>query len=281
MTLLQALILGVIQGITEFVPISSSGNLGLAPWLFGWDFLVQNPDINKTFDVALHFGTLLAACVAMRREVMALLRASWGIVRDRRIDTFDRRLVVYLLMATVPAGIAGVAFEDFIEQTLSAPWVIALALAFFGVVMWVVDRLAATTRDLESLRARDAVFIGAAQAIALVPGTSRSGITITSGVFLGLTRVSAVRFSFLLSLPVIAGASAFKLYGLLTEPMAAGIGVSHFLVGILASALTGYLAIEWLLRYLRRRTLLIFALYRFALALVVSVLIITGLRPAS
>ncbi|MCC7078857.1 MAG: undecaprenyl-diphosphate phosphatase [Acidimicrobiia bacterium] len=276
MTYLQALILGIVQGLTEFIPVSSSGHLVLVPWVFGWDFL--SPAAEKTFDVALHLGTLVAVVVALRADVKDLLLSAWSIVRERRVDTFEQRLVVYLLIGSVPAAIVGFVFEDVITEVLSDAWVIAITLAAFGVVMYLVDRFSSTNRELESLTFKDALFVGAAQAIALIPGTSRSGITITAGILRDLTRVTAVRFSFLLSLPITAGVVAYKMYELVTEPLPAGIGIGQLVVGVAASALTGWLAIEWLLSFLRRRTLLVFVIWRFAAALLVVILIVTGVR---
>lgn len=278
MTLLQALILGIIQGLTEFIPISSSGHLVIVPWVFGWTF--ASPAAEKTFDVALHLGTLIAVIVALRADIRGLLSSAWDIAKDRKVDTFERRLVVYLLLGSIPAAVVGFVFEDVITDLLSDPWVIAIALATFGVVMYTVDRLSSTNRELESLNARDALFVGVAQAVALIPGTSRSGITITAGILRDLTRVAAVRFSFLLSLPITAGVVSYKFLELFTDGLPEGLTVGDFVVGVVGSAVAGWLAIEWLLAYLRKRTMLVFVVWRFGVALLIVALIVTGVRPA-
>jgi undecaprenyl-diphosphatase len=277
-TFLQALILGIVQGLTEFIPISSSGHLVIVPWLFGWTF--SSPAAEKTFDVALHLGTLIAVVVALRTDVKGLLASAWGIARDRKADTFERRLVVYLLLGSIPAAVVGFVFEDVITDLLSDPWVIAITLATFGVVMYAVDRLSSTDRDLESVNSRDALFVGVAQAIALIPGTSRSGITIMAGILRDLTRVAAVRFSFLLSLPITAGVVAYKFLEVFTEGMPEGLTVGDFVVGVVGSAVAGWLAIEWLLAFLRKRTMLVFVVWRFAVALLIVLMIVSGVRPA-
>lgn len=280
MNWLEAVVLGAVQGFTEFIPVSSSAHLLLVPWMFGFSELP--PDVAKTFDVALHLGTLVALVIAVRKDVLALLRSVWAVLRKRRCDTFEERLVLYIVAASVPAGVAGVLGEKLIEEQLSQPWLMALTLAGFGLVMLFVDRAAQNRRPLESLTAGDAWFVGLAQMLALVPGTSRSGITLTGGILRGLTREAAVRFSFLISLPVIAGAVAYKAGKLLMHPeYVEQVGAGQFAIGILVSFVTGYIAIEWLLRFLRTRTLMAFVVYRFALAAVILVLIGTGVRSAT
>ena len=201
--------LGITQGITEFAPISSSGHLILVPWLFDWPIL-NNPDFNKTFDVALHMGTLLGALVFFRRDVVRYLEAWVRSLRARSIAGTDERLAWALVVGTIPGVVVGALLEDVIQENLSQPVVIAVMLVVFGVVLYAVDRAASVRRGLEDLTVRDGLVLGVAQAVALQPGVSRSGITITAGRAIGLDRAGAARFSFLLSLPIIAGAGGFK-----------------------------------------------------------------------
>lgn len=278
LTYFQAVVLGIIQGLTEFIPISSSGHLSLAPWIFGFTFLEENPEISRTFDVALHVGTFLALLIAVRHEIPPLARATVDVVRTRTTDTFEKRLVVYLAIATIPAGVIGFVGDDYITTYLDQPLIIAVTLMLFGMVMWSVDRRAAQIHDLAHVRQGDAWFIGLAQAFALVPGTSRSGITLTAGILRGFTREAAVRFSFLISLPIVGAAALYKTSQLLSEPLPPGIGWGQIAVGVAASFVTGYLAIEWLLRWLKTRTLLVFVVYRFVLGGIVLALVLSGAR---
>lgn len=250
------------------------------PWLLGWTQVLEDPAVNKTFDVALHIGTLAAVVVYFAPDLWRLLGALGSSIRHRRIESSDERLVWLLLAATVPAALLGVAFESFFERKAGQPWVIAIALAVFGLVMAVIDRLKGR-RELDDLRGRDALVVGAAQAGALVPGVSRSGITITAAVALGLTRETAARFSFLLSIPVIAGAGAFKGLKLVKDGFPSQIGPGSFALGIVASALSGFLAVAVLLRYLRRGSLTPFVIYRLVVGAGVLLVIATGFRHAT
>jgi undecaprenyl-diphosphatase UppP len=189
-TILQAIILGIVQGVTEFAPISSSGHLILVPWAFGWE-IVQDPALNKTFDVALHMGTLLGAIVYFRTDLWRYLRAFIDSCRARAIRTTDERLAWAIVVGTIPGMIVGAAFESVIEDTLGQPVIIAVMLAVFGVVLYVVDRVARSDRGIETIGPRTGLFTGIAQALALQPGVSRSGITITAGRLIGLDRETA------------------------------------------------------------------------------------------
>ena len=273
----QALVLGVVQGATELLPISSSGHLILVPWLAGWTYLEQNPDFNKTFDVALHLGTLVAVILYFWRDVVRLVAAWVGSVRRRRIETEDERVAWYVAVATVPAAIAGLAFENVIEDKLGDPWQIAILLAVFAVALWLADRVR-PGRTIPQLGWKGAVGIGLAQCLALMPGVSRSGVTITAGRFLRLDRDRAARLSFLLLIPIVFGASVLKglkdvAFGEL-PPGSAG----PFVVGMLSAAVVGLVAIWALLGYVRRHTYSVFVLYRLALAAAILIVIAAGWR---
>jgi undecaprenyl-diphosphatase len=252
----------------------------LVPWLFNWTFFLQNPDLNKTFDVALHMGTFLGALVYFWRDVARYLAAWFRSIRRRSVRTVEERLAWFLVIATIPGALAGAVWEDLIEKKLGQPWLIAIMLAVFGVVLFLVDRISRTDRNLADLRLRGALFIGLAQAVALQPGVSRSGVTITAARGMGLDRSSAARFSFLLSLPIIAGAGLFKGAKLVNDGLPPGTA-APFAWGTLASAVSGFLVIWGLLAYLRKRDFAPFVVYRLAAAGLVLGLIAFGVRPAS
>jgi undecaprenyl-diphosphatase len=273
----QALVLGIVQGATELLPISSSGHLILVPWAAGWKYLEQHPDFNKTFDVALHLGTLVAVVIYFWRDVVRLVRAWLGSLRRRRIETQDERVAWYVAVATVPAAIAGAAGENFIEDKLGDPWQIAILLAVFAILLWLADRLP-QRRSMDEIGWTGAVGVGLAQCLALMPGTSRSGVTITAGRFLKLDRDSAARLSFLLLIPIVFGASVLKgvkdvVFGGL-PPGSAG----PFVVGMIAAAVVGLAAIWALLGYVRRHTYTLFVVYRLVLAVAILVAIASGWR---
>jgi undecaprenyl-diphosphatase len=258
-TVLQALVLGVLQGLAEFLPISSSAHLTLAPWLFHW----RDPGL--AFDVALHFGTLLAVLWYFRAQWAALIGAAVNIVAHRRIETEEERRVVFLIVATIPGAIAGLALEKYAESAFRDPRLVATVLIIMGIVLWWVDKRAAQDRPLQSMRWADAILIGLAQMFAIIPGVSRSGSTITAGRALRLTREGAAVFSFLMSMPIIAAASLLKLpHVLKTEGLDAPL-----VVGVVASALSGWLAISVLLRFVVRRSYGVFAIYRVVVGLIV------------
>lgn len=271
--------LGITQGVTEFAPVSSSGHLILVPWLFNWPIL-SDPNFNKTFDVALHVGTLLGALVYFRRDVVRYLAAWIRSIRARSIATTDERLAWALVLGTIPGALAGALLEDVIQEKLGQPIIIAVMLAVFGVVLVVVDRIAGVRRGVEDLTVRDGLVLGVAQAIALQPGVSRSGVTITAGRALGLDRAGAARFSFLLAMPIIAGAGVFKGLDLVQTGMPAGMA-GPFLWGTLSSAVSGFLVIAFLLSYLRKHDFAVFLWYRLAVAALVIGLVVTGTRPGT
>jgi undecaprenyl-diphosphatase len=279
LTVLQAIVLGITQGVTEFAPVSSSGHLILVPWAFGWPIL-NNPDFNKTFDVALHIGTLLGAIVYFRHDLARYLGAWIRSIRARSILTSDERLAWALVVGTIPGVIAGVLLESTIQDTLGQPVIIAVMLAVFAVVLYVVDRVASVRRELKDLTVRDGLVLGVAQALALQPGVSRSGITITAGRAMGFDRTSAARFSFLLSLPIIAGAGLFKGIDLVQTGIPPGMGWPFFW-GFVASAVSGFLVIAFLLSYLRKHDFAVFMWYRLTVAALAIGLVVSGVRPAT
>lgn len=256
MTLGQAVALGLLQGLAEFLPISSSAHLALAPWAFGW----EEPGL--AFDVALHVGTLAAVLWYFRREWMRFVGAAIAILRARRIDGDDSRQLALLVVATVPGAAIGYLFQKQAETIFRAPQLTAIALIVMGVVLWIVDRAARTDRPAREMTWRDALLVGIAQAAAIIPGVSRSGATITAGRALGFDRASAATFSFLMSMPITAAAAALKAPEALR---ATDRGV--LLVAMATAAVSGWLAIAVLLRYLRTRGLGVFAVYRVALGL--------------
>ena len=259
MSVIQALVLGILQGLSEFLPISSSAHLTLAPWLLHW------PDPGLAFDVALHFGTLVAVLWYFRSEWASLIRAAASIVAHRRVETVEERRVILLIVATIPGAIAGLAFEKQAEDAFRDPRLIAVLLIVMGVLLWWADRVARSDRPMDSLRWQDALLIGLAQMFAILPGVSRSGSTITAGRALRLTREDAAVFSFLMSMPIIAAAAVLKLpHVLRTEGLSAPL-----VVGVLASAVSGWLAISVLLKFVSHRSYGIFAAYRVALGLFV------------
>ncbi len=255
MNVLQAVVLGVVQGLGEFLPISSSAHLVLVPWLLNW------PGHSLTFDVALHLGTMLAVIAYFWRELLEVV--FFGLTQPQ---SRDGRLFWYLAVASVPGAILGLLFEEQADTIFRCPWLIALMLAIMGVVLWLTDRRGRKIRRIEDLTLLDSVLVGVSQGVAIIPGVSRSGITMTTGLALGLERESAARFSFLLSVPMVAGAGFYKLkditFAALDLP---------FVLGVIVAAMVGYWAIHFLLQYLRQGSYLVFAIYRLALALVVLI----------
>ncbi len=270
--ILRAIVLGIVQGLTEFIPVSSSGHLILVPALFKW------PDQGLAFDVGLHVGTLAALLVYFARDWERLLLAGGRDVfrHGPKVAAWssDGRFLLTLAVGTIPAAIAGFLFSDWIEANVRQAWVVALALAAAGAVMWLADRTARRTRTLADAGWRDALLVGAAQAVALIPGVSRSGATISAGLALGMERADAARYAFLLGTPVFIGAAILKLPDLVGNDVAAG----QLLVGAAVSAIVGLAAIRYLMLYLQRGGLLPFVIYRFGLAAVT--LVIAGIRVA-
>jgi undecaprenyl-diphosphatase len=275
----QALVLGLVQGLTELLPISSSGHLILVPWLGDWQYLKEHEAFNQTFDVALHLGTLVAVVGYFWRDLGRLVAAWLRTLRTRRLETADERVAWFVFVATIPAGIVGLLGEDLIAEHLGEPWQIAIALAAFAGLLWVADRQP-ERKGMGDLGLTAAVGVGVAQSLALLPGVSRSGITITAGRFLGLDRDSAARFSFLLLVPTVLGAVLLKgVKDVLLGDLPAGWG-GPFLTGTLAAAGSGLVAISALLGYVRRHDYSVFVWYRLAVAAIVLLLIASGVRSA-
>jgi undecaprenyl-diphosphatase len=276
---LQAALIGILQGLTEFIPVSSSAHLELAPWIAGW----QSGGVidSLSFDVFLHLGTLVALLGYFARDWLRLLGAALASIRERRIGADpERRLAWLLIIATVPAALIGFIGEDWITQHLHADSNgVRLAIAGFVVVgavaLWLADRLGARRREIDGLDAPSALAIGLSQALALLPGISRSGATISAGLALGLTRESAARFSFLLATPITLGAGLYGSRHLLgvshtgTELLAIGAGFA-------AAAISGTLAIGFMLSWLRRRSVTVFSVYRLAFAGLIVALVVVG-----
>jgi len=276
----QALVLGIVQGLTELLPISSSGHLIFVPWVAEWTFLEQNDRFNQTYDVALHLGTLVAVAAYFWTDVVTLVRAFVASIGRRRIETADERIAWFVAVATIPAGVIGLLGEDLIADHLGEPWQIAILLAAFGALLWVADR-SPQERGMADLGLGQATVMGFAQALALAAGVSRSGITITAGRFMKLDRDSAARFSFLLLLPTVLGAVLLKGVGdVLLGDLPPG-WQGPFLVGTLAALGSGLIAIEWLLGYVRRHTYDVFVVYRLIVAAIVALLILSGAREAT
>ena len=269
LSLFQSFVLGALQGLAEFLPVSSSAHLALAPWAFGW------PEPGLAFDVALHLGTLVAVLWYFRRDWLALTIAAFSVVRERRVHTDEQRLVAWLIIATVPGAIAGLLFEKQAEHLFRTPSVIAIALILMGALLWIVDARAtraARERPMTAMTWRDALLIGCAQAFAIIPGVSRSGATITAGRALSFTRADSAKFSFMMSMPIIAAAAVLKLPKLIS----AGGLTPSLIVGVATAAITGWLAIAILMRLVQHQGFRVFALYRFALG--AAVLILVALR---
>ena len=268
-SLIHAAILGIVQGLTEFLPISSSAHLILVPRLLGWN----DPFIDSAaFDVMLHMGTLVALLVYFWRDLIEILGAGLASIRDRRIgDDPKRRLAWLLVVSVIPAAILGAALEGFFDEAFRThyQW-ISIFVLVGATLLWLGERRGSQSRGLDGMVLRDAVTIGAAQALALFPGISRSGITIAAGLLLGLKREAAARFSFLMAVPVIAGAGIWKARTLVGADLG-GAEVNELIVGIVTSAIFGFVAIAFLLRFLRANPTTIFILYRIVLAAVIVV----------
>jgi undecaprenyl-diphosphatase len=276
----QAFVLGLVQGATELLPISSSAHLILVPWLGDWTYLEQHDSFNQTFDVALHLGTLIAVVVYFWHDIVAITIAWFRSLRRRSIEAPEERIAWIVLVATIPAALIGLAFEDQIAEYLGEPWQIAIVIAVFALVLLWADR-SPQRRTASELSLLEALGVGVAQALALIPGVSRSGITISAGRLLRLDRDAAARLSFLLLVPTVLGAVLLKgLKDVAFGDLPSG-WEGPFLVGTLAAAGAGLLAIEWLLGYVRRHDYSVFVWYRLGVAAVIVLLIVTGARAAT
>lgn len=250
--MLEAIILGIVQGFTEFLPVSSTAHLILFPWFFGWKGKLDS----LTFDVALHAGTLLALIICFWKDWVEILLN-------------NRKLLALLVVATLPAGIAGILLKDVVETTLRSPLIIVFTLVLFGIVMLISERWK-RGREIKDMTFSDAIIIGVSQAVALIPGVSRSGITISAGLFRGLEREASARFSFLLSTPVIFGATLLEGRKLISN--AGNYDLNLFVAGFVTSGVTGFIAIKFLLYFLRKHPLNVFVYYRFVLAVIIIII---------
>ena len=282
MLVLQAILLGIVQGLTEFIPISSSAHLVIIPWALGWDNSALG---SLSFDVSLHLGTLVALLAYFAKDWVRLVRAGVASVAERRIgEDLDRRMAWYIFIGCIPGGVIGLLFEHRIDQlfhpegagiTTGAMVTMAAIIATIGGLLFLAERLARHARPLSGISLKDAMLVGIAQAMAVFPGVSRSGSTITAGLALGLEREAAARFSFLLSAPIIAGAGVRSLWKVIEGIRNGAIGSGDILlfpIGILVAAVSGYLCIKYLLQYLREHPTTLFVYYRWALAIFVVVL---------
>ena len=284
MPIIEAIVLGVVQGLTEFLPVSSTAHLDLVPWVVTRLGLANWSDPGLTFDVALHTGTLLAILIYFWRTWIQILRAAFGGKVVRFSETSDnlrdltpeeqrreRQLLWFMVAATVPAAIAGALLEKRIETTFRSPVLVACMLIGVAFVMWFAERVSQYTKPLWQITLGDALTVGVLQAFAVIPGVSRSGITISGGLFRNLTREAAARFSFLLSTPIIAGAALLKLHHVMKEGLPPGMATG-FAVGMIVSAIVGYATIAWFIRYLQVKTLKVFIIYRIILGILILLL---------
>jgi undecaprenyl-diphosphatase len=281
----QSLVLGIVQGLTEFLPISSSAHLLIVPWLFGWN---DKGITSLQFDVALHMGTLIAVLVYFASDWRRLIVAFVRSLTERRVgDDPDRRLAWYLVIGSIPGGIVGLLAESKVDEMFHQPEnirtgiiVIAIMMILLAALLWLAERIGKRIYDLRNLSFGTAISIGLAQALAVIPGVSRSGSTITAGLFMNLKRETAARFSFLLATPIVLGAGLKKIYDALNDPAATITSDQWpaYIVGFLAAAISGFLCIYFLLRYLQRNSTLPFIVYRVLLGVVLIVLIAIGFR---
>jgi undecaprenyl-diphosphatase len=268
-SIFQAIVMGIVQGLTEFLPISSSGHLVVVPYVLGW----TDPFITSlAFSVVLHLGTLVALLAYFWRDWARLIPAGLATIRDRsfRGDP-DRRLAWLIVVTLPPAIIFGVLLNDFLEQKIRQPALVAAMMVIGAGILWAADRLGRKTDEMERLGFGGAFLIGLAQALALIPGISRSGISISAGLGLGLTREAAARFSFLMATPVIAGAGLWEVKKLMTGEAGVPVEVGPLVAGFAAAVVSGFVAIAWLLRYLRSHPMTIFVAYRLVVAAIVIV----------
>jgi undecaprenyl-diphosphatase len=274
--IVHAIVLGLVQGLAEFLPISSSGHLILVPWLFGWnDF--DSASTKKAFDVALHIGTLVAVVAYFRKDIVVYVREGLRLVVSRqRPATAEGRLAWLLVVSALPAAAVGAIFEDTIDEALGTPALIACSLIVFGVILAWADRRAGT-RPIDEYGRGDAISVGIAQALALNPGTSRSGITITAARTIGFSRDAAARISFLMSIPVTTGAVVFKMAKLIADGGYDDL-VTPMIVGIITSGLAGWFAVWGTIKLVRTRSFMPFVVYRCVVGVAVLVILATSWR---
>lgn len=265
---IQAIVYGIVQGLTEFLPISSTAHLRLVPAVFGWS------DPGAAYSAVIQIGTVLAVIIYFRRECASLLRAFFaGLAAKDPMANPDSRMAWYIVAGTLPIAIFGVAFKKLIEGEARALWVVTLSLLVFGVLLLAAELVSKKQKDTSSIGWKESQIIGAAQALALLPGASRSGVTITAGLLLGLNREAAARFSFLLSIPAVTAAGLFELKHILMHGTG-GVGLGALALATAVSFAAGYACIEFLLRFLRTRSTIPFSIYRIALAALVLVTLV-------
>ena len=275
MPILHALVLGIVQGLTEFLPISSSGHLELVPWLFGWNDLADE-SVAKAFDTSLHLGTLIAVVFYMRAELRRYIVGGLSALRSPRHASTTGKAAWLFVASAIPAGLVGLVAQDWITDALGGAGSIAVSLIVFGGVLWWADRRSGE-RTVEEYRLRDAVLTGCAQVLALNPGTSRSGITISMARVIGFSRDAAARISFLMSIPVIAAAVVLQLGSLLSDGLPDGLGAA-LVVGVVASGVSGWFAMWSMIKILRTRRFTGFVIYRVAVGVGVLLLLSTSFR---
>jgi undecaprenyl-diphosphatase len=267
MSLLEAIVLGIVQGLTEFLPISSTGHLRIVPAFLGWE------DPGAAFTAVTQLGTMTAVLLYFRDDLWRIARAWLHSIRDRpKRRELDARLGWYIVLGTVPIGVFGVLFKDQIESGARDLYVIGIALIVFGLIMSVADHVGTRRRQIEDVETRDGFWVGMAQALALVPGVSRSGATISAGLFLGLDRAAAARFSFLLSVPAVVLSGLFELASIIGGDEGQHVGAGSLLVATALAFVVGYASIAFLLRFLTTHTLFVFVVYRIALGAIVLAL---------
>lgn len=270
MSFLEAVILGLVQGITEFLPISSTAHLRIVPALIGWD------DPGAAVSAVIQLGTLLAVLIYFRHDIVRLIRAFIaGLISRKPFESADSRLAWWVGIGTIPVGIAGLLFKKSIETSFRSLYVIAASLFLLGVLLIVAERISTFRRSMEEMKWWEATIVGIAQAFALIPGSSRSGTTITAALFLGLTRETAARFSFLLSIPAVTASGLYELYEV--RHALPGSLAFELLIAIFVAAVSGYFAIDLLLRYLRSHSTYIFVGYRIALAILILIVLRLGI----
>lgn len=281
MTLLQAMVLGLVQGLTEFLPVSSTAHLRIVPALFGWHFGYNNGsnDPGAAFTAIIQLGTMIAIVVYFWRELLHVTVAWFrGLVDREARASLEYRFGWYLILATIPVGVFGVIFRHQIETGARNLWLIAIALIVLALILYGAERVGSRTREEEEISTRDAVVIGTAQALALIPGASRSGTTITAGLFRGLTREAAARFSFLLSIPAVVLSGLFEAVRISGKP---GPGAGLTGVALVIAFIVGLASIHWLMRWLGRHSTYIFIGYRIALGLLLIGLLAGGVVEAT
>lgn len=267
MTIIQALILGIVQGLTELLPISSSAHLNIIPWLLGWTKNTSFQIAFEGFDVALHFGTLLAIAIFFFKDWIALFKGGWGQIQGKK--TAEGKMFWYLVLATIPGGAIGFLLDHFVGDILEQPIIIGIALIVMGILLYVVDKKAKSNTDYEHMTLKQTFLIGLSQALAFIPGVSRSGVTITTGRLLGVDRESSAKYTFLLSTPIVFAATLYKIKDF-------AFGEISFYIGVLASFIVGIFVIKFLMEYLKKGSYKIFSIYRVIVGVFIVTMAILG-----